>query len=134
MAKKKTDKKKAVSSKTRKSLPKVIEVHYLKTKNYRTYHVDGIFGGVTPEGNLYMELFLQRTATPRSTEYEITNEGYLGAEIFDSRTGKSGIIREIESGLVMSMEVAKTIKGWIDEKITQYEKSKPLTPKKRVKK
>ena len=128
MGKKKTDKKKAIPSK-RKKLPTTLKVHYLKTKNYRTYHVDGIYGGLTPAGNIYMELFVQRSVTPKVCVHEITQDGILGKEILDKREGKECIIREIESGLIMNLEVAKILRNWIDDKIDKYEKFKEeVTP------
>ena len=124
MAKEKTDKKKTNSPKTKRSLSDKVTVHYLKTKNYRTYHVDGIFGGLTPSGDFYIELFVQRSVTPKVCVHEILQDGILGKEMLDKREGKKGIIREIESGLVMNIEVAKTLRKWIDGKIEQYEQNK----------
>lgn len=124
MGKKKTDKKNIISLKAKKSLSNKMTVNYLKIKNYRTYHVDGIFGGLTPTGNLYIELFVQRSVTPQTAEHEITKDGILGKEIPGTRTGKKGLIREIESGLVMNIEVAKILRNWIDDKLNQYDKYK----------
>lgn len=132
MAKKKTvKKKKIVSSKTKKSLPKSVDMHYLKTNNYRTYHVDGIFGGLTPDGNkLYIELFVQRVVTPTKVKHAINQDGTLGKEI-GKREGKSGIIREIESGIIMDINVVRTFKKWLEEKINQHENiNTNLKPKK----
>lgn len=120
MAKKTNVKKKTVPPKAKKALPKDVDVHYLKTNNYRTYHVDGIFGGLTPDGNkLYVELFVQRVVTPTEIKYAINQNGTLGKEI--KRKGKSGIIREIESGIIMDINVARTLKGWLEGKINQYD-------------
>ena len=119
---KKTDKREEVPSETKETLPDEITIHYLKMKNYRTYHVDGIFGGVTPSGDIYIEPFVQRPVTPRTVAYGITENGTIGDEIPDKRTGKAGIIREVESGLVMNIEVAKVLRDWIDRKIVEYEK------------
>lgn len=114
MDKKETDK-------GEKTLPSDITVHYIKMKNYRTYHVDGIFGGVSPSGYIYIEPFVQRPITPKTVTHGITEEGALGEEIPDTRTGKTGVVREIEAGLVMNVEVAKVLRGWLDKKIIQYD-------------
>lgn len=98
-------------------LPKTIDIHYLKTNNYRTYHIDGIFGGLTGYNKLYIELFIERGATPQITQHEITPEGMIGKEI--NRAGKKGIIREIEAGLIMDISTAKIIRDWLDEKIIE---------------
>lgn len=97
---------------------KKLEVHYLKMPCYRTYHVDGAFGGIAPNGNLYMELFVERLPTPQVIKHKITPEG-LGEEV--ERQGKQGIIREVEAGVVMNMEVAKVLRSWLDGKINEFE-------------
>ena len=102
-----------------KALPSTVEVNYLKTGSYRTYHVDGVFGGPTAHGKIYVELFLERSVTPQVIQYEVTAEGGLGGEI--RRTGKQGIIREVEAGLIMDITVAKAFRDWLDEKIKMYE-------------
>lgn len=108
-----------VKQKKKKELMKQIDVHYLKTSNYRTYHVDGMFGGVTPSGKIYVELFTHRAVTPQIIRYSITAEGMLGEEI--EREGKEGIVREIETGIVMDIDVAKVFRTWLDEKIKNFE-------------
>jgi hypothetical protein len=95
--------------------PKQIEVHYLKTPNYRSYHVDGVLGGITPAGTLYIELFLQRWPTPKSILHEVNDDGTLGKEL--GRDSKTGLIREVEAGLTMDLAAAEVIHGWLGEKI-----------------
>lgn len=97
-----------------------IDFHYLKTHSYRTYHVDGIFGGLTPRGNLYMELFVERGPTPTLIRNKLTKSGKVGDEVI--REGKTGFIREIECGLMMDIETAKVIRGWLNTKIEDFEK------------
>ncbi len=100
-------------------LPNKIEIHYKKTSNYRSYHADGVYGGLTPNKKLYMEFFIQRQVTPQLVEHKVTKEGNLGKEI--KRIGKKGIIREIEAGFIMDIEIAKVLRDWLDEKIKGYE-------------
>ncbi len=101
-------------------LPEQMDVHYLKTNSYRTYYMDGIFGGVTPNAKLYVELFLQRSPTPQIIQYSVEKNGNLGKEL--KRIGKEGLIREIEAGLVMDIQTAKVFRDWLDNKIEEFEK------------
>lgn len=96
-------------------IPSDIAFHYLKTYNYRTYHVDGIFGGPTPNGNIYMELFVERMPTPREVHHKVNQDGTLGEEI--QRAGKEGLVREIEAGLVFDLATAEQIQKWLSNKI-----------------
>jgi len=92
-----------------------IEFHYLKTNSYRSFHVDGIFGGITPKGNIYMELFLERAPTPKSIVREFNDDGSLGKEL--SRQCKTGLIREVEAGVVVDLATAEAIRNWLTNKI-----------------
>ena len=65
-------------SKRKSTAQAPIEVHYIKTSNYTTYHVDGIYGGLTPNHKIYIDLFVQRGAVPKSAKHEITEEGFFG--------------------------------------------------------
>lgn len=101
-----------------------IEFHYLRTNNYRSYHVDGVYGGVTPKGNIYMELFLERGPTPRNVIHELKDDGSLGKEL--TKQSKSGLIREVEAGIVVDLRTAEALRNWLSEKIellTSYKRT-----------
>lgn len=112
-----------------KSPPKIININYIKTNTYRTYHVDGVFGGITPNGKIHAQLFVQRLVTPQIIQHElIEEEGQLGREI--KRIGKTGVVREIESGIIMDVEMAKIFRDWLDEKIKKSEEDRKTREKK----
>jgi hypothetical protein len=113
MAEKSSKKKTSVAKKMLSS--KTIDIYYKKTNNYRTYHVDGVFGGVTPRGKFYIELYIDRSPTPQTIRHKIDEDGKIGDEV--NREGKEGIIREIEAGLIMDYDVARSIRDWLDAKI-----------------
>lgn len=96
-----------------------IDFHYIKTHNYRSYHVDGIFGGLTSRGNIYIELFLERKPTPTRVKHAIKKTGEIGDEI--ERDSKNGFIREIECGLMMDINTAKSLHSWLDKRIKELE-------------
>ncbi len=124
MAKKKKD------SIPKKGKANPIDVHYIKTGNYRTYHVDGIYGGLTNDG-VHIQPFVQRFPTPQCIQQEITPEGLLGKEVPNGREGKKGIVREIDSGFVMNIEVATVLRDWLSNKIKLYNKLKLTSTKKK---
>jgi hypothetical protein len=98
-------------------LPEELTFHYLKTSSYRTFHVDGAYGGLCPNGNIYMELFVERMPTPKQETFVLNPDGKLGPEL--NREGKQGMIREIESGIVMDVITAIRLRDWLSEKIDQ---------------
>jgi hypothetical protein len=104
---------------TKKDLPKEILVHYIKTPSYRTYHVDGAYGGITPNGNIYCEFFIDRNVTPKSIVYNINDKGRLGKP--KKVIGKKGIVREIECGIAVDIRTARALKNWLEDKIKEYD-------------
>ncbi len=112
-----------------KTKPKEMEFHFLKTNNYRSFYIDGAFGGITPSGLLAMDLFLERRPTPRKMIHAIEENGKLGSVI--EKETKEGIIREIECGLIMNIDTAIKIKDWLDGKINEYNKMMKIIKEKK---
>ena len=76
---------------------KTLEIHNLKSAEYREVHVDGALGGLTPTGYINVSFYGQRAVIPKSTIFEMTEEGRLGDRIKDSKESKKGIIREFNN-------------------------------------
>jgi hypothetical protein len=106
---------------TRRAKPKVstLDFHFIKTANYRTHHADGAYGGLTPRGDVYFEFFVERLPTPNMITQSVSNEGILGDTI--KTETKTGIIREIECGVVMDILSAKAFHEWLGTKINECE-------------
>lgn len=100
--------------------PKELSVHYIKSAGYSSCHVDGFFGGITPSGKLHVAPFVQRQVIPQIIVHEVDGGKGLGKEI--RREGRQGITREIQTGLIMDFEVAKTFRDWLNDKIGEFER------------
>jgi len=87
--------------------PTSIKFFYEKGKYFRVAHVDGAIGGLTPTRDIFVSLYSQRSALPQIVEQQVTPEGKLGAVV--DTTGKHGIFREMEIGIVVSPEVANEL-------------------------
>jgi hypothetical protein len=98
-----------------------IEIHFIKGNLFRVVHVDGVWGGVTPQLDLQMAFFSERTPIPRTIIQELGSDSAFH-EV--GREGKAGIVREVEVEAVMSLDVARSVAQWLQEKITQLEKVK----------
>jgi hypothetical protein len=90
---------------------KTLYFHYLKSPLYRTFHVDGALGGPTPSGGVWITIFSERAPIPRMTENEIGEDGSVGAEV--NRESKTGVIRDVECGLVMTKQTALRLHKWL---------------------
>jgi hypothetical protein len=96
-----------------------IRFHYLKANDFRVVHVDGLFGGPTPSGDIFVSLFSQRPPMPQITVQPLNENGQLGDEIMAERVSKDGIIRQLEVGLTMRPEVAESIVKWLQDRIAE---------------
>lgn len=84
-----------------------IEFHYMKSPQFRTVHMDGAIGGITPAGNVHFAVYNERTPIPRSVVSELGSDGAVGKSL--SISGLGGIHRELEIDLVMTPSVAKQL-------------------------
>ncbi|MGB7281488.1 MAG: hypothetical protein WBE13_04425 [Candidatus Acidiferrum sp.] len=101
-------------------LPASISFHWIKSQFFRVIHADGAFGGLTPQGDIFLSVFNERAPLPDVTVQAVEN-GQLGPEITEKRVGKEGIIRELEVGLVMDLRVAKSVRDWLQQRIEVLE-------------
>lgn len=102
-----------------------IEVHYIKSSDFRTIFGNGVFGGITPLGQLNINFFSERAAIPKRVVYaagKLENPLEL-TEI--EREGKDGIVREVQFGILMDMNMAISFRNWLDSKIEEYKSKVP---------
>jgi hypothetical protein len=97
-----------------------ISIHNLKTPLYRQVHVDGVHGGITPNGLININFFNQRAAIPKGTEFEIDDNGQLTRPIKNIENSKNGIVREFEFGAYMDIHTCISIKEFLEKKIEEY--------------
>jgi hypothetical protein len=98
--------------------PESVTFHYVKGPEFRTIHVYGAIGGLTTSGFLHIAFYCERMAIPQTTVQEIKDDGTLGAEI--ERTGKSGVVRQMETDIIINESTARNIKVWLDQKLEDF--------------
>lgn len=81
-----------------------------KSNACRVIHVDGGFGGITPQGNLHFAVYSEHITVPESVTYV---EGAKGQPEELGRTGDGYLAREIEVELIMSRSSAQAIRDWL---------------------
>jgi hypothetical protein len=90
-----------------------VRFHLLKTHGYRSYHVDGGMSTITAKGDLYVELYLERRATPTEILFSIEQEGLKEIK----HEGKEGWIREIECGILLDIPAAIGLRDLLSTQI-----------------
>ena len=97
-----------------------VKFYYIKGNDFRVIHMDGVFGGLSPTGDIFMSIFSQRPPIPTMTVQPVKENGELGDELMSERTVKDGLVREIEVGVALRPEVAEVLIKWLQEKVEQY--------------
>ena len=107
-----------MSTRAGDQLPSSITLSYIKSNYFRVVHADGAIGGFTPRGEIFVSLYSERAPLPNVTVQAVEN-GQLGKEIIEQRKGSEGegILRELEVGVVMDLNVAKSLVTWLEERI-----------------
>lgn len=83
-----------------------VTFHLIKSPGYQTLRVDGAIGSMTPSG-LALSFYVERGPLPQTVTHEIDENGALGKVV--SATGKKGIIREIQTGIVIDVGSARDL-------------------------
>ena len=113
-----------------------VTIHNKILNSYTIYHVDGAFGGVTPQGLINLSLFAERVPIPKSSDFEILDDGKVGKLIQNSTDSKKGILREYQAGIYMDLAVAKSLVTLLNlkikdlETVIQQEQEKQITKNK----
>lgn len=94
--------------------PHKVEFRFDRLPTYRTYFVDGAHGGVTTQGNIYADLFVEKISTPERQVLERNEDGSYSQT---SVVGDSAMVRQVECGLIFDLRSAIGFRNWLDEKI-----------------
>ena len=104
-------------------VPSSIEFHYVKSNLFRVVRAEGAMGGLTPSREIFVSLFNERAALPKMIQFSVSPEGQLGPEI--KREGKSGIVREMEIGVLINAAAAKHLADFLLAQVKLLEESLP---------
>lgn len=94
-----------------------LKFDYIKSSLFRSAHIDGVVGGVTPQLGIYMAVFNERQPLPQQVTHEVEENGLIGEEIRSERKTRDALVREMEFGLVMNLETAEAISSWLQDSI-----------------
>lgn len=106
--------------------PKSVTIFNKIQNNYREIHIDGAFGGITPQGLINVSFFAERSPIPKSAKFNVTPQGTVGNQISISEDSKQGIVREFEFGVYMAPHVAVAVIAFLQGQLTILETLKPI--------
>lgn len=106
---------------------KRIKFLFQKAADYKILPANGAWGGVTTRGDFLLDFFVEHHIAPDYVMHEVTTEGGLGNEIERNPVITGDIIsvtRELVGGISLSVEQAKSIANFIQERCADFEKEK----------
>jgi hypothetical protein len=100
---------------------KEIKYKYKYAEDYNPKYIHGVFGGVSPRGEIVMHFFMERVAVPKEQVFPIVND-QLGHELMEKRLPKDlneSAIRFIQNGVILDIETAEALVEWLQSHINQ---------------
>ena len=105
-----------MASKPGASSPAQVTFRFSKDENYRLIPVNGAWGGVTPRGDVQVELFHENHAMPTTVVHSVT-EGRVAGELKRTpKAEKTEVQRTVLAGMVLTAEQAESIGRWLQAK------------------
>lgn len=98
---------------------KNIKITYKRTPNYRTYNIEGIVGGLTPKGKIFIDLFNEQFPIAEFVTHELSENGFLGKIV--NKKVEEGVIREIDCGIYLDIPTAVVIVDWLSARIKEFQ-------------
>jgi hypothetical protein len=102
-------------------VPGTISFDIIKGNLFRGVHVDGVWGGMTPQGLMAFTFYAERFPIPQQLTHNLKADGMLGDEILDARVSRKTVIREAEVCVYMNMEIAKAFREMLDGQLRKNE-------------
>lgn len=97
--------------------PQKIKFRFEKDDDYRIIPVNGVWGGTTPRGDIFVELFHESLPLPKEVTHAMSPDGRLGQEI--ERKPADPVHRTVFVGMALTAEHAESIGIWLQQKALQ---------------
>jgi hypothetical protein len=94
-------------------------IDYVKSNFFRVVHADGVWGTITPMGDIHVDFWNVRSPIPRRLTNEVHANGEVetvGAEF------RSDWVNEVEVGVVMSVETARSLRDWLTTQLADLDR------------
>lgn len=106
----------------RKKQSAEVEFFFEESADFKLIPANGMWGGITTRGDFRLDFFVETIATPESITYPLNPDGTLGPEL--KRKPSTRYVRRLEAGVLMSLETAELLSGFIKDRIAEYKKLK----------
>lgn len=108
-----------------------VDLNYIKSQTFREVACDGFVGGLTPNEKIWAAFYTERYPLPRIVRYAIVETETPGEFKIDQSVppvqvdGRSGIVRNVEFGVYLSLQTAIELRDWLNEHIARLGGKQP---------
>jgi hypothetical protein len=88
------------------AIPSEIAIHFVKSSAFRVAQANGVWFGTDPQGNLHLTFYSERSPIPKKMVLKLDENGQPIGEDESQRDVKTGVLREMEIDIVMSVSAA----------------------------
>lgn len=98
--------------------PPRVRFYYERDPGHSIAFASGMFGGATPNGNIYIGFFVDHPPIPEQITHEIIDGRQLGPEVATEHVQRQeGFTRTISSEVIMTLETATLFRDWLQKNI-----------------
>jgi hypothetical protein len=102
-----------------------ITFKYKYPDDYNPQYINGAQGGINVQGEIVANFYFERLPLPNSITQEINNDGITGNVVAtEPEDLPDSILRYVQSGIIMNIEVAKQVHEWLGKHIELLENQK----------
>ena len=106
---------------------KKLTFKYKYPDNYNPLYINGAQGGINVQGEIVANFYFERVPLPNSITQELNGEGVLGKVVATEPNDlTNSVLRYVQSGIVMNLEVAKQVYTWLGGQINILESQKSI--------
>ncbi len=99
----------------------VIKFKYICSPLYNPVYINGAYGGVSPQGEINVNFYLERKGLPKYHEFYVDNKGKMTEKSIIPEDHKMSMVRVVETGITMNLRGAKGVHKWLGAKIKELE-------------
>ena len=92
---------------------------FIKSNSHRVIHVDGVWGGISPNYNIHISVVSERPPIPNRIVQELTENGLT--EVKSEREIRDALVREVEATLIMDLPTAHAFLQWLSNKVKELD-------------
>jgi len=102
--------------------PTSVKFKYLFADDYIPSYVNGAIGGITPQGEIVINFYLERFPLPNTEIFEVTEEGKLAEKkSVDPEDYARSLVRQVTHGVVLNLKTARQVHEWLRQQIEAAE-------------